>query len=218
MPLTTHNERSESPLVIPAMEVGGAGRILEGLATTLNADGSVNISPMGPIVFEGVDWMYLRPFTTSTTFKNLDREPQGVFHVTDDVLLLAQAAVGEPDPLPPMRAAEKVEGLILADACRWAAFEIEWIDATEDRATILARIVDRGVQREFFGFNRAKHAVVEAAILATRVGIVDAAEIKAEFARLATPVLKTGAAVERQAFEFLKQHVDERLAEIASRA
>ncbi len=144
--------------------------ILEGIITTKNADGSPNISPMGPIVDEAMDRLVLRPFQTSATFANLARTGQGVFHVTDDVLLLATAAVGEPDPPPPLVRAEAVNGFIIADACRWYALQVRTIDSSQPRSTVMVDVVDRGRVRDFFGFNRAKHAVVEAAILATRVG------------------------------------------------
>ena len=69
--------------------------IVEGIVTTLNEDGSPNISPMGPVVDEALTRFRLRPFQTSTTFKNLKRTGEAVFHVVDDVELLAKAAVRE---------------------------------------------------------------------------------------------------------------------------
>jgi hypothetical protein len=191
----------------PPPTLGAEGRILEGIVTTLNADGSANISPMGPIVDDALDRLWLRPFQTSTTYQNLKRTGVGVFHLTDDVELFAQAAVDQPDPLPQLRPAEGISGVILADACRWFAFEIESLDDSANRTSIVARVVDRGVQRDFLGFNRAKHAVLEAAILATRVHLLDAAEIQAEFARLATTIEKTGATAEHRAFNFLRKYV-----------
>jgi hypothetical protein len=182
--------------------------ILEGIVTTLNADRSANISPMGPLVAVEMDRLVLRPYQTATTFVNLKRSGEGVFHVTDDVLLLAQAAVGEPEPQPALLRAEAVDGLILADACRWYAFRVRSIDESQPRSQIVADVVDRGRVRDFFGFNRAKHAVVEAAILATRVGLLPRGEIAAEFARLAAPVQKTGGEQELRAFEFLQGYVD----------
>ena len=181
--------------------------ILEGIITTLNADRTANISPMGPVVDARMKLLVLRPYQTSTTYANLQRSGEGVFHVTDDVLLLAQAAVGEPNPLPKLVQAASVDGAILADACRWYAFRVLSTDAGQPRSEIVAEVVDRGRIREFFGFNRAKHAVVEAAILATRVGILPREEIAAEFARLALPVQKTGGEREEQAFEFLREYV-----------
>jgi hypothetical protein len=181
--------------------------ILEGIVTTLNADRGVNMSPMGPLVDAQMERLVLRPYQTSTTFVNLKRTGQGVFHVTDDVLLLAQAAVGQPEPLPALVAAEAVDGMILAEACRWYAFRVQSIDDSQPRSQIVAEIVARGRLREFFGFNRAKHAVVEAAILATRVGLIPGEEVEAEFARLAVLVQKTGGEQERRAFEFLREYI-----------
>jgi len=62
--------------------------------------------------------------------------------------------------------------------------------------------------RDFFGFNRAKHAVVEAAILATRTDFVPIGEILADFKRLAVLVQKTGGDDEHRAFQFLLDHVN----------
>jgi len=185
--------------------------ILEGIVTTLNDDGSVNISPMGPIVDEAMSHLLLRPFRTSTTYRNLKRTGQGVLHVTDDVALLAQAAIGQPDPLPAMVPADKIEGRILADACRWYAFQVLTLDDSQERTAIEAEVVDRGRLRDFFGFNRAKHAVVEAAILATRVGILPDEQLLDDLGRLAAPIEKTGGSQERRAYDLLKGYVDRRL-------
>ena len=64
--------------------------ILEGLVTTLDDSGGVNVSPMGPIVDPQMQRLLLRPFPTSTTYGNLRRHGEGVFHVTDDVEMLAR--------------------------------------------------------------------------------------------------------------------------------
>jgi hypothetical protein len=188
------------------------GVLVEGVVTTIGGDGAPNIAPMGPIVDADFNMLLLRPFRTSLTFANLKRTGQGVFHVTDDVDLLARSAVGRMETMPRLLKAPSVEGVILADACRWFAFQVESVDDHDDRTQIVARIVDRGRLRDFLGFNRAKHAVIEAAILATRIGIVDANQIREEFARLAAPIEKTGGRRELEAFDFLKQYVAERLA------
>ena len=198
---------SSNPSPIPPPTLGADGRILEGIVTTLNADGSVNVSPMGPIVDDAHDRLWLRPFQTSTTYRNLKRTGRGVFHVTDDALLFAQAAVGQPSPLPRFTQSPAGDDLILADACRWYAFEIESLDDAEERTSIVARVTDRGRLREFLGFNRAKHAVLEAAILATRLHLLGAQEVLAEFDRLQVAVDKTGAAAEQRAMAFLRGHV-----------
>ncbi|MCG8586403.1 MAG: DUF447 family protein [Pirellulales bacterium] len=181
--------------------------IIEGIVTTVNSDGSTNISPMGPIVDAEMNHLRLRPFNTSTTYKNLKRTGEGVFHVTDDVMLLARAAVGQIDVEPELICLDAIKSPVLADACRWYAFRVIDIDDTEERVSMNVDVVERGVLREFCGFNRAKHAVVEAAILATRVDFLPHGEILAELDRLAAPVEKTAGTQEREAFAFLNRYI-----------
>jgi uncharacterized protein len=184
--------------------LGVDGRILEGIVTTQNADGTVNIAPMGPIVGEDCTTFVFRPFKSSTTYENLIRTGSGVLHVTDDVELFAAAAIGAVSGAD-FRADRP---LVLSGACRWYAFEISSIDDVQEQTTLIARTTDHGTQREFFGFNRAQHAVIEAAILATRLHLLPADEVLAEFARLQVLVDKTGAAAEHRAFSMLRQLVE----------
>lgn len=186
--------------------------IVEGIMTTLNDDGTPNIAPMGPRVDREFRRFVLRPFTSSTTYKNLKRTGEGVFHVVDDVDLLARAAVGAFDALPPLKPATRIRGVVLAGACRWYELRVGDLDDSSERTTIHCGVEHSGTLRDCFGFNRAKHAVVEAAILATRIGILPDEEIKSELARLAIPVEKTAGTQEREAFALLKRHVEERLA------
>jgi hypothetical protein len=180
---------------------------LEGIVTTHHADGRVNVSPMGPVVDEAMNSLLLRPYQTSTTYQNLKRSGEGVLHVTDDVELLARAAVSQLEQEPALRPADVVAGSVLADACRWYEFRVSSIDASEPRTEIVAEVVARGRTRDFFGFNRAMHAVVEAAIVATRVEFLPPEEIRSDMDRLAVLVEKTGGPAERRAFSFLAAYI-----------
>ena len=182
--------------------------ILEGIVTTVSPDGQVHIAPMGPRVDGAMQRFILRPFPTSQTYRNLRAHGEGVLHVTDDALLLARAAVGVVDPIPAMSPAKHVKGYVLTDACRYYEFRVERIDAGQERVHIEAEVVHSSVFRDFFGFNRAKHAVVEAAILASRIHILPAAEIAAEYSKLGVLVDKTGGPQELEAFAFLRQYVE----------
>lgn len=181
--------------------------ILEGIVTTLNADGTINIAPMGPRVTPAMDTIVLRPFRTAQTYRNLKAHGEGVLHVTDDVLLLAQAALGPVEPYPEMFAASRILGYVLQDACRYYEFCVTSVDDRQERTTIEARVVHSGRMRDFFGFNRAKHAVLEAAILATRTFLLPLDEIEAEYRRLEVLIEKTGGEQERQAFALLQAHL-----------
>lgn len=184
--------------------------ILEGIVTTLSADDVLNIAPMGPRISSDLSMsrFILRPYRTSTTYQNLKIRGEGVFHITDDVLLLAQSAIGIPlDPPPPTRPASAISGWYLRDACRYYEFRTVDIDDHDERTTITVETVAQGRLRDFLGFNRARHAVVEAAILATRTAFLPLPEILAEMNKLAIVVQKTGGPVEHAAFQLLRQYV-----------
>ena len=181
--------------------------ILEGIVTTLNPDGGVNVAPMGPIVDDAMQTLHLRPFQTSQTYRNLKTHPQGVFHVVDDVLLLAKAAIGRLEETPATQPTEVIRGEVLSSACRWYEFEVLELNDENERTDIHADVVHAGRLRDFFGFNRAKHAVLEAAILATRVHILPAEQIDRQFGELKIIVEKTAGENEREAFALLAAYV-----------
>ncbi len=184
--------------------------ILEGIVTTLNDDATLNIAPMGPRVDPATNLakFELRPYRSSTTYHNLKARGEGVFHVTDDVLVLAQTAIGVAvSPAPETRPADVVAGRILVDACRYYEFRVAELDDREERTTIVAETAAQGSLRDFFGFNRARHAVLEAAILATRTEFLPLDEMLADFRKLAVLVDKTGGPRERAAFTLLHRHV-----------
>jgi hypothetical protein len=181
--------------------------ILEGIVTTVAPEGTVNIAPMGPVVTPAMDRIVLRPYRTARTYRNLQAHGEGVLHVTDDVLLLARAAIGPVVPPPEVFAAGRVRGLVLADACRYYEFRVRSVDDRAERIALEADVLHCGRLRDFFGFNRAKHAVVEAAILATRTAFLPPDEIEAEYRKLAVLVEKTGGEQERAAFALLRDHV-----------
>ncbi|HEY2413406.1 MAG TPA: DUF447 domain-containing protein [Pirellulaceae bacterium] len=192
-------------------EVSTDELILEGIVVSCDETGATNIAPMGPRVDRQLTRFVLRPFQTAQTYQNVKATGHCVFHVTDDVLLLARAAVGQLEIPPKLARIDGFDCPRLADACRWFALRAESIDDAAERATIVCQVVQHGEVRPFFGFNRAKHAVLEAAILATRIGILAAEEIDREMERLAIPVQKTAGEQERQAFQLLRDYVTARL-------
>ncbi len=194
--------------------------ILESLVSTVNEDGTPNVSPMGPTVSEtafesgNFEAFELRPFDSSRTFSNLKRTKTGVMHVTDDVELFALGAIGKLDLLPNLRPAEKVEGNVITNACRWYEFIVESINESGPRMSLRCRSVLAVRNRDFWGFNRAKHAVIEAAILATRLEFLPAKEIHDQFLSLQTIVGKTAGQKESRAFETLRLFVSQHPSQI----
>lgn len=183
--------------------------IVEGLVTTKNADGTTNVAPMGPQVDPSWTQLTLRPFATATTCQNLQRTGFGVFHVTDDCELLARAAIDRLAGDPACTPVDDFPVPRLVDTCRWYALRVIECDPTEPRMRFTCRVERQGTVRDFLGFNRAKHAVLEAAILATRVHLLPAEYLQQEFARLRTIVDKTAGEQEQRAFAVLAEFVGE---------
>lgn len=182
--------------------------ILEAIVTTRNADGTTNVAPMGPHCHDSdLEVFELRPFCSSTTYRNLKRTGQGVLHVTDDVLLFVNAAISHSRSDFSLVPGQIVDVDCLQDCCRRYEFETTWINDTASRAVLQCRSLRAERVRDFFGFNRARHAVIEACILATRIDFLPHSEIRDRLADFETIVGKTGGPVEVKAFEILKQFV-----------
>jgi hypothetical protein len=181
--------------------------IIESILTTTAADGQINCAPMG--VEWGEEIIVIKPYQDTATFRNLVATKAAVVNLTDNVLLFAQSAIG--DPVFPTCPAGVVSGVRLQDVCSWREVGVEEINAEQPRARITSRVVHRGFAREFLGFNRARHAVLEAAILATRTRFLPRAQILAEFERLQVIVDKTAGPPEHEAMDLLIQYVHQAL-------
>ncbi len=200
--------------------------ILESIVTTVDPSGQVNIAPMGPTVLskgdptspvfkKDVDGFVLRPFKTSTTYANLIANPFATIHVTDDALLFARAAVSNLSKIDQARLVHQLEGTQwwpLGDCHRWFAVQVSKVHDDELRVSMDCRVVDSSEVRPYFGFNRAKHAVIEAAILATRTHLLPVESVLSEIDRLQPLVDKTGGPDEHEGFDLLKATIRERYA------
>jgi hypothetical protein len=176
-----------------------AAPVVETVVTTINPDGSVNCGAMG--VEWGEERIVIKPFSGTRTLRNLRTTGAAVVNLTDDILLFSQAALG--DPQPPTRPAASVQGAVLADACSWREVRVEAIEDGGQRAAVTTVVVGGGTGREFLGLNRARHAVLEASILASRVRLLEADDIRAELSRLQPLVDKTAGPREREAMAYV---------------
>jgi uncharacterized protein len=183
--------------------------IVETVVTTLDEDGQANFAAMG--VAWGDERVVIRPYVGTRTFRNLVRAREAVVNVTDNVLVFAKSALSH--ERFPSRPATRVRGVILADACHWREVTVEDVtlpgtgSAAGGRADISARVVAAAVGRPFAGLCRAKHAVVEASILASRVRRLPRDEVLEQLGRLDPLVDKTGGPAEREAMAYIRAHV-----------
>ena len=177
--------------------------IIEAIVTTVAEDGAVNCAPMG------VEWgetaIVLKPFLETTTYRNVVATGAAVVNLIDDVRVFARTAIGNAQY--PTFPATSVSGVVLDDCCSWRELKVRAIDSTPPRSRIDMDVVHRGTRREFIGFNRARHAVLEAAIYATRLHLLPRPFVESELARLQVIVDKTAGPAELEAMALLTEHI-----------
>lgn len=192
--------------------------IIEGLVTSRDSAGCVNCAAMGARVVDDAAWcagaateLVLRPYRESQTYRNLISCETAVFHVTDDVEMLTRVVLKQADVTRCLCTVDDVDVPILVDACRWYALRVQAADTTRQPAHVTCRVVRTGRQRAFAGLNRAMLAVVELAILATRIEYQHMTDWQEQVERLAPLVTKTGGDREQRAFALLCKFFQDRV-------
>jgi len=173
--------------------------IHETIVTTALATGGAHVTPLGICREAGL--VVLAPFLPSTTLDALLASRCAVVNTTDDVRVFAGCIVGRRDwPLVP---ASRIAGFRLAAAL--AHEELELVDVEDDpvRPRLRCRVVHAATHAPFRGFNRAQAAVIEAAILVSRLDRLQAGKIDAELAYLTIAIEKTAGPAEREAWNWL---------------
>ncbi len=178
--------------------------IIETIVTTLNEQGEANFAPMGVTIGDGE--ILIRPYKDSATYRNLLATGAAVVNLTDNARLFAEAAISNPEF--PAFPADTVRGLVLKDACSYYECSVMQADTAHERANFHCQAVKKGFLREFVGFNRAKNAIIEAAILATRVRFLGVEKILQEYLRFSEIVKKTGGEEEDLAMRHLQGYVE----------
>ena len=177
--------------------------IVETIFSTVDKTGQPNFAPMG--VVWGEEELTVRPFRQSRTCQNLLATGYGVANLTDNVLAFAQSGLGH--VMLPHFPALTVPGVVFQEACSWRELTVIAVTATAERPEVRCRVVGKGQQRDFLGFNRARGAIIEATILATRLHLQDPVVVAEAINRYEVIVNKTGDEAEKTALEYIREFV-----------
>jgi hypothetical protein len=179
--------------------------IRECIVTTMSEEGKVHIAPLG-LIAGGYGWV-IAPFRPSTTLDNLRATPFAVANFTDDVLIFAGCLTGKRDW--PTRPASRVRGAVLEGTLAHAELEVVTVEEDDLRPRFHCRVVHEATHAPFKGFNRAQAAVIEAAILASRLHMLPREKIENELAYLQVAVEKTAGPREHEAWRLLVEKIEE---------
>jgi len=183
--------------------------IRESIVTTTGLTGLVHMAPIG-LIADGEGWI-IAPFRPSKTLDNLRDVPFAVANYTDDVRIFAGCLTGrhqwptaESDEVPVQR---------LAGALAHAELAVDRVtEEDEQRPRFHCRVLRLATHRPFLGFNRAQAAVIEAAILVSRLDMLPREKIEQQIAYLQIAISKTAGAAEREAWQWLMETVATRYA------
>jgi len=178
-------------------------KIHEVIVTTQSEQGEPHAAPMG--VMEQDGQVIIQPFKPSATYNNLKRDPYCTVNFTDDVRVFAGALTGHRDW--PVQPCEVIKGCYLEQALSHIELERVAFDDSDPRAKFTGKIIRDVTHAPFRGFNRAQSAVIEAAVLTSRLKMLPAEKIQQEMAYLYIAIDKTAGDREWEAWQWLVEKI-----------
>jgi hypothetical protein len=177
--------------------------IHECVLTTLSPEGRPHIAPLG-LIDDGDYWI-AAPFRPSKTLFNLEHNKKLTASFTDDARVFAGLVVGKRSF--PLTDIEGWPAPRLSCALAHAELEIARVEEDEVRPRFFCKVKHTESHRPFLGMNRARAAVLEAAILATRLNMLSREKIDSEIAYLKIAIDKTAGAAEREAWDMVMEKI-----------
>lgn len=180
-----------------------ASMIYETVVTTVSDSGVPHVAPMG-VRYEN-DFVVLKPFRPSRTYDNVLQTGCAVVNFTTDTRVFAGCVTGRRD-WPCVRV-EAVDGVRLLAALGHAELRLDAHIDDASRPTLRMRKVREQIHAAFTGFNRAQAAVIEGAVLVSRLHLLPRSKIETEMAYLQIAIDKTAGPAELEAWAWLRDAV-----------
>jgi len=178
-------------------------QIFETVVTTVASDGTPHVAPMG-VRYQG-ERIVLMPFKPSTTHDNVVATGHAVLNIVTDTRVFAGCVTGRKSW--PTRPAEQVPGVRLVCALEHIELRLAERDDDAQRPVLKLDRVHAVRHAPFAGLNRAQAAVIEGAVLVSRLHMLPAAKVDSEMAYLQIAIDKTAGAGEREAWAWLREAV-----------
>jgi hypothetical protein len=177
--------------------------IFETVITSVAADGRVHVAPMG-VRYAG-ELVVLMPFKPSTTLDNVLAGGHAVLNLVTDTRVFAGCVTGR--RAWPTVAAERIAGQRLANAL--GHVELRLVEHHDDAVRPVLRLarVHSVTHAPFMGLNRAQAAVVEGAVLVSRLHMLPMEKVETEMSYLQIAIDKTASAAEHEAWGWLREAV-----------
>lgn len=186
-----------------------AEMIYETIVISTDANGKPHIAPFG--VRERDGFIVIAPFRPSSSLDNLLAQKTATLNLTDDVRVFAGALTGRRDWQ--VASATNIQGYVLESALTHQELVLDHIVEDEQRPQLYFKVVHEAQHKAFKGFNRAQAAVVELAVLVSRLHMLSADKIDNEMQYLKIAIDKTAGERELQAWQWLCERIENYRAE-----
>lgn len=181
-------------------------RIFETVVTTCSPEGSVHVAPMGVRYLDAQ--VVLKPFRPSHTLDNILATRRAVLNVLTDVRVFAGCVTGRRDwATVAVNAPDGTTAARLACAHSHALLRLADVTEDEQRPTLRLVRMHEAQHSAFAGFNRAQAAVIEGAVLVSRLHLLPREKVASEMAWLQIAIDKTAGPPELEAWGWLQEAV-----------
>jgi len=179
--------------------------IFETIITTINTQAEPHVTPFG-VRYEGEN-VIISPYKPSITLTNILTTRHAVMNLTDDVRVFAAALTDR--QIWQLLPANKINGFRLENTLQHV--ELALIEVREDavRPQLVMQRIFTQHHRAFNGFNRAQAAVIELAVLVSRLHMLPIEKIQTEMQYLQIAIDKTAGENELQAWGWLVEKVNQ---------
>jgi uncharacterized protein len=180
--------------------------IFEVVITTCSPEGTVHVAPMGVRYVD--DHVVIKPFRPSQTLENIVATGTAVLNVISDVRVFAGCVTrrGTWATLP-LESADAPGAARLACAHSHLLLRLAGMESDAQRPTLRLARVHEAHHCAYPGFNRAQAAVIEGAVLVSRLHMLPREKIDGEMTYLQIAIDKTAGPAELEAWGWLQEAV-----------
>lgn len=178
--------------------------IYETIISSVDIEGNAHVTPFGITMQDNL--VVISPYKPSATLENILATERAVMNLTDDVRVFAGALTRR--KAWALLPATKVAGFRLADTL--AHKELKLVKVIDDamRPQLFLEVLHEEHHQSFLGFNRAQAAVIELAVLVSRLTRLPMEKITQDINYLSIAIEKTAGARELEAWGWLMEAVN----------
>ena len=181
--------------------------IIESIVSTVSKRRSVNFAPFG--IMKEKKEIIISPYIPSITLQNLRSNKCAVVNYIEDASFYVNCILGKKKFKK--EKAEKIDGFYLKERLSFDEVVVQKIIENEVRPKFICKVVKSVFKKRYEGHNPPKASLIEACILASRVGMLSTKKILNELEYLSIGVEKTAGPKEEKAWIEIKSYIVKKL-------